>query len=162
MKLLCLCGAAGTGLSFFGRCSHLFLLGRRAYKSCSLFDFGLIDCAGANIWFVTEWGMLVDQATAWTGSYLIWFGYVQIFGLAQDEGLLVDKAIPHVAACWNRFLAELTGLAKLPMLLIFLFFGKLFLFFFSQKLRRKTRVDWYADSVKCVLCAAQLLVLLFV
>jgi hypothetical protein len=41
----------------------------------------------------------------------------------QDEGLLVDRAIPHVTACWNRFLGELTGLAKLPMLLIFLFFG---------------------------------------
>jgi hypothetical protein len=41
----------------------------------------------------------------------------------QDEGLLVDRAIPHVTACWNRFLGEMTGLAKLPMLLIFLFFG---------------------------------------
>ncbi len=24
--------------------------------------------------------------------------------VGQDEGLLVDRAIPHVTACWNRFL----------------------------------------------------------
>ena len=53
----------------------------------------------------------------------------------EDEGLMVDKAIPSIALCCSKVSAEILGLLKVPLVIAFVFVGQILRVLTSSILR---------------------------
>ena len=53
----------------------------------------------------------------------------------ENEGLLVDKAIPSIVSCCTTISAEVLGLVKIPLVMVFVFVGQVLRVLISSILR---------------------------